>query len=357
MTKRLSRLLSDVAAETLEELKTRHGFTDKELDRVKARIKSTGYGFPIGLALLKFDSIWVDYEVQRDVIVKHVLGIIRKFDPRIVGAASCVRLPKSKFPNRYYAYDGQHRMLAMWILGYTEVPACYVETDNERFASEAFEILNDSGIRKIGKPDLHRIRLNLFAKGSEDAAVLEARKMQDQFDANLVDLQEVSHRNSPGKCGPNFHWYSHFDSSNKAIKQDSSGDTLNKILYAVRTVFPDQDQIDQGIFIGLMEMARLNTELTIKQPDDWMVQVLRDGVARTFNDSHVVHKMAKDQWAHAVGNWSAPDGMSKFMREMYKLHGGKLTLPTKGNGLGILPDGDGRTNLCKSVKPALKGLV
>lgn len=357
MTKRLSRLLSDVAQETLAELRENHGFTDKELARIQARIKSTGYGFPIGLALLKFDSIWIDYEVQRDVIAKHVLNIIRKFDPRIVGAASCVKLPKSKFPNRYYAYDGQHRMLAMWILGYTEVPACYVETDNDRFASEAFEILNDSGIKKIGKPDLHRIRLNLFAKGSEDDEVLRARKLQDQFDTHKVDLQEKSHRESPGKCGPNFYWYSHFDSSYKCIKQDPSGKTLSKILEAISTVFPNQDEIDQGVFIGLMQMASLNTELTVDQPDDWMIQVLRDGVAKTFNDSHVVHKMSKDQWAYAVGNWSAPDGMSKFMREMYKLHGGKLTLPTKGHGLGILPDGDGKTNVCDSVKPALKGLI
>jgi hypothetical protein len=357
MTKRLSRLLSEVAEETLEILKTKHGFTDKELDRIRTRIKSTGYGFPIGLALLKFDLIWIDYEVQREVIANHVLNIIRKFDPRIVGAASCVRLPKSKYPNRYYAYDGQHRMLAMWILGYTEIPACYVETDNERFASEAFEILNDSGIKKIGKPDLHRIRLHLFSKGSEDKAVLQARKLQNQFDTNKVDLQEQSHRKSPGKCGPNFNWYSHFDSSYKCIKQDPSGKTLNEILNAIRTVFPNQDEIDQGVFIGLMQMARLNIELTVDQPKDWMIQVLRDGVAKTFNDSHMVHKMAKDQWEFAVGNWSAPDGMSKFMREMYKLHGGKLTLPTKGHGLGILPDGDGRTNLCESLKPALQGVA
>jgi len=357
MTKRLSRLLSEVAEETLEVLKTKHGFTDKELDRIQTRIKSTGYGFPIGLALLKFDLIWIDYEVQREVIANHVLNIIRKFDPRIVGAASCVRLPNSKFPNRYYAYDGQHRMLAMWILGYTEIPACYVETDNERFASEAFEILNDSGIKKIGKPDLHRIRLHLFSKGSEDKAVLQARKIQNQFDINKVDLQEQSHRRSPGKCGPNFNWYSHFDSSYKCIKQDPSGKTLNEILNAIRTVFPEQDEIDQGVFIGLMQMARLNTELTVNQPKDWMIQVLRDGVAKTFNNSHMVHKMAKDQWEFAVGNWSAPDGMSKFMREMYKLHGGTLTLPTKGHGLGILPDGDGRTNLCESLKPALQGVA
>ena len=348
MTKRLSRLLSDVAQETLAELKDKHGFTDKELRRIQARIQSTGYGFPIGLALLDIDSIWIDYEVQRDVIAKHVLNIIRKFDPRIVGAASCVRLPKSRFPNRYYAYDGQHRMLAMWILGYTQVPACYVETDDERFASQAFEILNDSGIKKIGKPDLHRIRLNLFAKGSEDKLVLQARKLQDQFDSLRIDLQEANKRLSPKQCGPNQHWFSHFDYALKAIKQDPSGRTLYNILDAIKTTWPNDDEIDQGVFIGLWQLNNWSRELDVKQPDDWMKQVLRE-VAKKFNSSHTVHAMAKAQWTYMVGNWSAPDGAGKFLREVYKFNKGRLTLPYEGKEIGVA---DG-SNVCDAVKPAL----
>jgi hypothetical protein len=348
MTKRLSRLLSDVAKETLAELKENHSFTDKELERIRARIKSTGYGFPIGLALLKFDSIWIDYEVQRDVIVKHVLNIIRKFDPRIVGAASCVRLPKSKFPNRFYAYDGQHRMLAMWILGYTEVPACYVETDNERFASEAFEILNDSGIKKIGKPDLHRIRLNLFAKGSEDKLVLQARKMQDQFDALKIDLQEANKRINPKQCGPNKYWFSHFDYALKGIGQDPTGTTLHEILDAIKTTWPADEEIDQGVFIGLWQLNNWAKEMCVTQPKGWMKTVLKE-VAKDFNSSHTVHAMAKAQWKHVVGNWSAPDGAAKFLREVYKLHGGKMTLPYIGYEIGIAD----KSNVCDAVKPAL----
>lgn len=348
MTKRLSRLLSDVAQETLTELREKHGFTDKELSRIQARIKSTGYGFPIGLALLKFDDIWIDYEVQRDVIVKHVLNIVRKFDPRIVGAASCVRLPKSKFPNRYYAYDGQHRMLAMWILGYTAIPACYVETDDERFASQAFEILNDSGIKKIGKPDLHRIRLNLFAKGSEDKLVLQARQMQDQFDALNIDLQEANKRANPKQCGPNQHWFSHFDYATKGIVQDPSGKSLYDILDAIKTTWPQDDEIDQGVFIGLWQLNNWSKEMCVSQPKGWMKSVLKE-VAKNFASGHTVHAMAKEQWGHVVGNWSAPDGAGKFLREVYKLNGGQLTLPYKGYEIGVAD----RSNLCEAVKPAL----
>jgi len=351
MTKRISRLVIEVAAEVHAELKDKYGLTDKELEKHKARIKASGYGFPIGLALLKLADIHIDYEVQRDVIVKHVLNIIRKFDPRIVGAASCVRLPKSKFPNRYYAYDGQHRTIAMAILGFTEIPACYVETEDERFASHAFEILNDSGIKKIGKPDLHRIRLNLFAKGSEDKPNIEARKLQDQFDALKIDLQETAKRNNPNQCGPNKYWFSHFDYAYKGIKQDASGTTLYEILDAIKTTWPNEEEIDQGMFIGLWQLNNWSKEMCIAQPAGWMKAVLKE-VGKTFGNSHVAHDMAKAQWLHTVGNWNAPDGAAKFIREIYKLHKGKLTLPFKGKELGVAD----KSNICDAVKPAVKGL-
>lgn len=349
MTKRISRLVIEVAQEVHKELKEKYGLSDKELDKHKARIRASGYGFPIGLALLKISDLWIDYEVQRDVIVKHVLNIIRKFDPRIVGAVSCVKLPHSRFPNRYYAYDGQHRTIAMAILGFAEIPACYVETHDDRFASHAFEILNDSGIKKIGKPDLHRIRLNLFAKGSEDRANIEARRLQDQFDALGIDLQEAAKRNNPNQCGPNEYWFSHFDYAYKGIKQDPSGKSLHEILDAIKTTWPNDKEIDQGVFIGLWQLNNWSKEMCVTQPKGWMKSVLTE-VAKNFDSGHTVHAMAKAQWFHVVGNWSAPDGAGKFLREVYKLHGGKLTLPHgKGKEIGIAD----RSNVCDAVKPAL----
>jgi hypothetical protein len=259
-----------------------------------------------------------------------------------------VRFPKSKFPNRYYAYDGQHRTIAMAILGYEEIPACYVETNDERFASHAFEILNNSGMKKIGVPDLHRIRLNLFAKGSDEKDNILARKLQDQFDALGIDLQEASKRTQPKQCGPNKYWYSHFDAAYKAVNTDSSGTTLYRILDAVKTTWPNDEQIDQGVFLGLWQLNNWSKEMCVTQPDDWMKQVLKL-VSDKFGSSHNVHNMAKAQWAHVVGNWSAPDGVGKFLREVYKLQGGKLTLPFKGYEIGIAD----KSNVCDAVKPAL----
>lgn len=353
MNKRISRLVMEVAQEVRAELKDKHGLTDKELQRHQERIKAAGHKFPIGLALLPIDQMWIDYEVQRDVIVNHVLKIIRKFDPRIVGAASCVRFHKSKFPDRYYAYDGQHRTLAMAILGYTEVPACYVETEDERFASQAFEILNHSGSKKILTPDLHRIRLNLYAKGSTDEkSNILARRLQDQFDKLKIDLQETSKRKSPKQCGPNFHWYSHFESAYKAIEADPSGQLLHDALDAIQHTWPNDDHIDQGVLIGLTQQYRWNKDLAVTQPADWMRQLLAE-VGRYFSSSLTAHRMASQQWTHAVGSgsWSAPQGMGSFLREIYKLNpNATLTLPYKGTTVGIAD----RSNICAALKPALE---
>ena len=88
--------------------------------------------------------------------------------------------------------------------------------------------------------------------------------------------------------------------------------------------------------------------MCVAQPKGWMRSVLKE-VAKTFNSSATVHKMAKAQWEFVVGNWSAPDGAGKFLREIYKRNGGRLTLPFEGHEIGIA---DG-SKLCEAVKPAL----
>lgn len=88
--------------------------------------------------------------------------------------------------------------------------------------------------------------------------------------------------------------------------------------------------------------------MCIAQPAGWMKSVLKE-VAKNFDSSHTVHAMAKAQWEHVVGNWSAPDGAAKFLREVYKMHKGKLTLPFKGHEIGVAD----QSNICDAVKPAL----
>jgi len=124
--------------------------------------------------------------------------------------------------------------------------------------------------------------------------------------------------------------------------------TLHDILDAIKTTWPNNTEIDQGVFIGLWQLSNWNKEMCMAQPKGWMKTVLASA-AKNFGSSHVVHAMAKAQWTHVVGNWSAPDGAAKFLREIYKLNNGQLTLPFKGHEIGIAD----QSNVCDAVRPAL----
>jgi hypothetical protein len=96
-------------------------------------------------------------------------------------------------------------------------------------------------------------------------------------------------------------------------------------------VFPLQEEIDQGVYIGLYELARLDQMQQL--PEGWMIDVLQK-VKQTFNSSSLVHTKGKVQWAHTRpgATWSAPSAMSNFLRELYILNGGEINLPFHGEG-------------------------
>ena len=89
------------------------------------------------------------------------------------------------------------------------------------------------------------------------------RKMQDQFDSLDIDLQEANKRENPKQCGPNRYWFSHFDYAYKGIKQDPSGKALHDILDAIKSTWPNDKEIDQGVFIGLWQLNNWSKEMCI----------------------------------------------------------------------------------------------
>jgi hypothetical protein len=98
-----------------------------------------------------------------------------------------------------------------------------------------------------------------------------------------------------------------------------------------------QEEIDQGVFIGLCELQRLvGTTGNVKLPSDWMTQVLKL-VKKSFSSSHLAHNKAKIQREHVApgAGWNAPLAMSNFLREVYIHNGGKLNLPYHGDGSKI----------------------
>jgi hypothetical protein len=233
-----------------------------------------------------------------------------------------------------YLYDAQHRTIAAGLLGFTEVPCAVVETDDPNFASYAFELLNDTGVKRLTPGDLHRNALVRYKNGSRDVKVVRARTMQNQFDLASVDLQDKGSRNSDTLRGDNDYFMSHFKYAQKGIEIDDTGNTLYAILSAIKDVFPLQEEIDQGVFIGLYELHRISsTNPADKLPKGWM-KTLLESIKPTFKSSHVVHDKAKSQWEHVNpgATWSAPSAMANFMRELHIISGGTLKLPYHGEG-------------------------
>lgn len=328
--KRLTRKITDVINDTINELVAHHGVTLKDIEAWRARAQALAHKFPVS-KMIALEDLWIDYEVQRDVIHKHIINIMRKWDPRICSPGSACRIGSN---SNIYLYDAQHRTIAAGILGFTELPCAVVETDDPNFASYAFEMLNDTGVKRLNPGDLHRNALVRYKNGSRDVKVVRARTMQNQFDVCEIDLQDKGSRGSATLCGDNDKFFSHFKYAQKGIEIDDSGKVLFNILNAIKTVFPKQEEIDQGVYIGLYELHRISsTSPEGRLPEGWMETVLK-GVAKTFKSSTIVHAKAKVQWAHKNpgATWSAPSAMSNFMRELYIRNGGKLNLPYHGEG-------------------------
>lgn len=335
MAKRLTRKLTDVAHEVEKQLKSHYNVTQKELDAWRSRAHALGYKFPES-SMRAISDLWIDYEVQRDVLHKHIINIMKKWDPRICSPVSACRLSNT---DRVDTYDGQHRTIASAILGFTEVPCAVVVTDDKNFASYAFEMLNDTGVKRLGPGDLHRNALVRYKNGSRDIKNVRARTMQDQFDKAGIDLQDKGSRASDNLRGDHDYFFSHFKYAQKGIEIDETGKVLYAILSAIKNTFPLQEEIDQGVFIGLYELHRIAGAELKNLPAGWMTEVL-DKVKDTFKSSHLVHSKAKVQWEHKNpgATWSAPSAMANFMRELYIRNGGKINLPYHGEGakMGLL---------------------
>jgi hypothetical protein len=329
MAKRLTRKLTDVAEEVEKQIKAHYNITQKELDTWRANARRSP-AFPDS-KMVSISDLWIDYEVQRDVLHKHIINIIKKWDSRICSPVSACRLKDS---DRVDTYDGQHRTIGATILGFTEIPGAVVVTTDKNFASYAFEMLNDTGVKRLGPGDLHRNALVRFKNGSREKRNVDARTMQDQFDTLGIDLQDKNSRQSDNLRGDNDYFFSHFKYAQKGIELDDSGRILNNILGAIKATFPLQEEIDQGVFIGLYELQRLaGTNVNVDLPQDWMRQVL-ETCKGIFKSSHLLHAKAKVQWEHSHpgAGWNAPLAMSNFLREVYNHAGGKIALPFHGTG-------------------------
>jgi len=328
---RLVKKFTDVVEEVRLELEASKGITQEKISAMRARVDGNGHDFPDGSNFVPFADQWLDYEVQRAAIPDHILNIMKNYDPRLCGPASACQVDGEDYTT---IYDGQQRSIATALLGYTAGPCNVVQTDDAAFPSYAFEMLNETGVKRLTPGDLHRNALTRYRLGSREIKNVKARTLQDQFDANAIDLEDKGTRKSANLRGNNDYFFSHFKYAYKGIELDQSGGVLDQILHAIRTVFPLQEEIDQGCFIGLYELARLDTRQELD--GDWMVQVLSTA-KKQFSSSATVHAKAKMQWAHVMpgATWSAPSAMSNFLRELYIMAGGTIDLPYHGEGASM----------------------
>lgn len=354
MSARVSRPLIDVVNDARRDIKAALKLSDKQFDsmmqQIRARMTAHNLNFARGMHFESVDNVWLDYEVQRGVIIKHLIDIIKKFDIRIIepaATANFIGQAITKEPwrrDKLFAYNGQHRCILLCLLGYTKVPVIINDTEDLAFPSVAFIINNHSGIKKVGKPDLHQNWLYQHKLGLSTQETELARNVQDAFDnANVLLIESTKAKNI------NDYWFSHFDYAYKSASVDKSAVTTKQILDAITIAWPADQEIDQGVFIGLYYMNSIVKSLNKKMPKNWM-QDVAETCAVSFSSSHDCHAAAKRQWEYFVGSaWSAPQGMFKFMREVYMLNGGKITIPSENLDIGVLAKNWCEPNLVPQV--------
>jgi hypothetical protein len=343
MIQRISRSLSDVAKEVLQDLKDNHGVTDKELKKLRDRVANSGYHFPLGGIRVKKHVLWIDYQVQRDVIKKTILSLLKKWDNRICQPAACYTDPKNvrvinADANLYeftklFIYDAQHRCITLAILGFEEFHVTVVPESDKRFPSYAFRTSN-SVVKKIGKPDFHRNNLRLYDLNVHDDETIPAYNLQAQFDRLGIDFVEKPEMIPADERQP--YYMSHFDYAYKPMGSDKSGRVAGQILEAIVTAWPQQQKIQNGIYVGLWHMAEVVKSLGKTMPQDWMTQVCVK-VSESFNNAEHVESAADRhaKWLAKSKSWNVPESMFKFMREVYRLNGGKLVIPADGPELEL----------------------
>ena len=307
----------------IPEMKLPAGLNPTSISNLAVIVENKNIEITNPMSFLLASSISFNYGVQRDLRPLHVLKIMENFDPRVVRPiASALR------NGTYYIFDGQHTAVALAVLGFLEIPLTWVETANPSFDALAFEILNDTGILRAGTEEIHRgllYRWNQDELGTGDRQeprVKTAYQVDTLFKECNIDLEPKRVRKSPGKKGPNDHYFSHFDYAYKGLEMIGDIEQLRKILLAIKQYYPKEDggEINQGIYIGLVKMYALAREdgSTKFLPIDWIDKILSSLETVCGKKAEGIHSAAKKQWQHKRGtSWDAPVAMSTLMREVY----------------------------------------
>jgi len=361
--KTLNQVVSEFHKDGEEEVANFKTRIQTAKDRLKELQQDGEMILPQGITQVAInDDLCFNYSVQRDLRPSHVVRICEKFDPRVVRPASAV-----KRNGKYYLFDGQHTSVALAVLGYKAVPMTWVETSHQSFDAIAFEILNDTGILRAGTEEIHRgllHRWNNDPNAQNDRSnprVKTAYTVDTMFKTCQIDLEPKRVRKSPGKCGPNKHYFSHFDYAYKGLDMTGDADVLENILKGIKIHYGDEDggEINQGIYIGLVKMYALAKEdgSTKFLPSDWIDRILNALIKVCGRNAQGIHSASKKQWQHTRGtSWDAPVAMSTLMREVYLLQAPNEDLFNPPHepkvSIGLMAD-----DICTEFKPFYKNVA
>ena len=270
-----------------------------------------------------------------------------------------VKLINSESSDAIYVYDGQHRLMVCAILGIKEVQVCVIETEQKTFPAYAFEVCNDSGIAKASKEDIHRTLLYRWEHGTEeergDPRVRKAYKIQSVFDNCGIDLEGQRIRKSDKLKGDKPHFFSHFQYAHFGYDEIGMSE-MTKILNAIKNIYADEEEIDQGLYIGLVDMIRIaKSEQELEDlPEGWMETVLKV-IKRSTGNAKNFTQCTREQWQHHNGTaMEGPKGMCITMREVFKKYHNKqvyINVPHHQNcKVGIIDD-----NICARFEAMLNG--
>jgi hypothetical protein len=314
---------------------------------------------PRGVEQISIQDIFCDYNIQRDLRDMHVLRICEKFDPRVVQPGSSVKRSAA-----HYLFNGQHTAVALAVMGYSLVPLTYVETREQSFDAVAFEILNDTGILKAGTEEIHRGLIyrwhnDLDGIGDKNNPRVKTAYLIDTlFKECAIDLEPKRVRKSSGKCGPNKHYFSHFDYAYKGLEMTGDVEVLKKILLGIKKYYGEEigGEINQGLYIGLVKMYALAKEDGVVKflPENWIDLILLSLIKVCGFIAQSIHSAAKSQWQHTRGtSWDAPVAMSTLMREVFIVQADKDNMWNPPHepkvSMGIMT-GD----ICSAFKPFVK---
>lgn len=231
---------------------------------------------------LPIQMLLVDEAYQRSLNTKRVDRIVRNFNPRQFGY-----LKVSHRDGRYYVIDGQHRLAAAKILGYTSLPCNVCEGLNQQTEADDFRVQQDN-MSRIHTRD--QFRSAIVANDAESVGIAKIAKSYGFTVQGLgINAGSADCINSIGTL-------------QRIVRGSADGYmVLDLTLYLVRLTWDKQNKATHGFvlsgtaaFVKRFVGKDFNYENFIKQLSGELVTIIANYEAEKY-DRHIVSENRSDK--------------------------------------------------------------